>query len=72
MFGYILYGCDNDCVADFLAMYCEGKGYLWNCFWGFQTLKVIGNTNHTTWRIPRKIADMAEEMAHKYDDYEIL
>lgn len=27
-----LYAIDNECMTDFLAMYCEGKSNMWNAF----------------------------------------
>lgn len=26
------YYIDNECMIDFIDMYCEGKSYLWNLF----------------------------------------
>lgn len=26
------YYIDNECMLDFLTMYCEGKSFLWNAF----------------------------------------
>ena len=28
------YYIDNECMRDILMLYCEGKSYLWNTFFG--------------------------------------
>ena len=30
------YCIDNECMLDFIEMYCEGKSRLWNIFFGWR------------------------------------
>lgn len=30
------YWIDNECMIDFIEMYCEGKSFLWRCFFGWR------------------------------------
>ena len=67
------YYIDNECMVDFVEMYCEGKSYLWNLFFGWRRSHFRNETwIYSIYRIPKKIYQMAIAMAKKYDDYEIL
>ena len=67
------YYIDNECILDFLTMYCEGKSFLWNAFFGWRrTYFRNGKWTYSIYMIPKKVYKMAMDMAKKYDDYEIL
>lgn len=62
----IIYKTNNDTTANFLFMYCEGKSALWNMFFGWQGTKGLPNGgNSYTFKIPRKIYQMAEKFAEE-------
>lgn len=67
------YCIDNECMLDFIEMYCEGKSRLWNIFFGWRGSHFRKEKwAYSIYMIPKKIYQMAVEMAKKYDDYEIL
>ena len=68
----VIYKTNDELVTDFLLMYCEGKSFLWNMFFGWRETKVLlDGTNYCTFKVPRKIWQKAEEVAKKYG-YEII
>ena len=68
----ITYKTNNEMVIDFLLMYCEGKNFLWNMFFGWRRTKVLPDgSNLCTFKIPRRIKEMAEEVAKRYS-YEVV
>ena len=68
----VIYKSDNEMVADLLLMYCEGKSFLWNMFFGWRESKVLPNgSNLYTFKVPRNIWQMAEKVAKRYD-YEVV
>ena len=67
------YYIDNECMVDFVEMYCEGKSYLWNLFFGWRRSHFRNETwIYSIYMIPEKIYQMAIDMAKKYDGCEIL
>lgn len=67
------YCIDNECMRDILMLYCEGKSYLWNAFFGWRRSHFKdGKWEYSVYMIPERIYRMAMNIAKKYDDYEIL
>ena len=69
------YLIDNVCMDDFLAMYCEGKTFLWNAFFGWR--KTVYSKNGQKWLrsyyiVPERIYQMAKRSAEVWDDYKVL
>lgn len=68
----VIYKSNDEMVTDFLLMYCEGRSFLWNLFFGWRETKVLSDgTNMCTFKVPRKIYKMAEKAAKRYG-YEII
>lgn len=68
----VIYKTNDELVADFLLMYCEGKSFLWNMFFGWREAKyLLDGTSYYTFKVPRKIWQKAERVAKKYG-YEIV
>ena len=67
------YYIDNKCMRDILMLYCEGKSYLWNAFFGWRRSHFRdGKWEYSIYMIPERVYRMAMNIAKKYDDYEIL
>lgn len=67
-----IYKTNEEIIADFLFMYCEGKSFLWTMFFGWRESRVLSDgSNLYTFKVPRKVWQMAEEIAKKYG-YEIV
>lgn len=67
------YYIDNECMVDFVDMYCKGKSYFWNLFFGWRRSHFKNETwIYSIYMIPKKVYQLAIDMAKKYDDYEIL
>ena len=67
------YRIDNECMRDILLLYCEGKSYLWNAFFGWRRSHFKdGEWAYSIYMIPERIYRMAMNIAKKYNDYEIL
>ena len=69
------YLIDNVCMDDFLAMYCEGKTFLWNAFFGWR--KTVYSKDGQEWSrsyyiVPERIYQMAKRSAEVWDDYKVL
>lgn len=63
----VIYKTNNEMVADFLLMYCEGKSFLWNMFFGWRETKILPDgSNLCTFKVPRKVWQMAEKVAKRY------
>ena len=58
---------DNEMVTDLLLMYCEGKSFLWNMFFGWRKTKVLpSGSNLCTFKVPYNIYQMATKVAKRY------
>ena len=55
----IKYSTNDELVADFLFMYCEGKSFLWRMFFGWRMTK----KDVYVFLIPNKAIIAAEEWA---------
>lgn len=67
------YLIDNDCMADFLEMYCEGKTFLWNVFFGWrETVYSKDGQERRYYIVPERIYQMAKRSAEVWDDYKVL
>lgn len=68
------YWVDNECMIDFIEMYCEGKSFLWRWFFGWRktSFKPIGNLRWKAYIIPKKIYQEALVLAKKYNEYEVV
>lgn len=62
----VIFKTNDEMVADFLFMYCEGKSALWRMFFGWRETK----GDEFTFKVPRRIYKMAEGLASNYG-YEI-
>lgn len=68
----VIYKTNDEMVTNFLLMYCEGKSFLWNMFFGWRETKVLSDgSNFCTFIIPRNIGQMAEKIAKRYK-YEVI
>lgn len=65
---------DNTCVADFLNMYCMGKSFLWNLFFGWvkTVYNADGTIHHSIYAVPYPIYMEAEDLSHKYMEYKVI
>ena len=68
----VIFKTSNELIADLLLMYCEGKGVLWNIYFGWRKseFKSDGSVVYV-FKIPRHLYQRAEKIAEKYG-YEIL
>lgn len=61
---YIIY---DELLNDFLGMYCEGKGYLWNAFFGWRGQHYKNQKwEYSIFIIPRKIYNLAVNLVSYY------
>ena len=63
------YKVTDECIDDFLCMYCEGKGILWNMFFGWRNAEWNKNGVWVSaeYIIPERIFKMAQEFAERYN-----
>lgn len=67
------YLIDNGCMEDFLEMYCEGKTFLWNAFFGWRkTVFSKDDQKCSYYIVPERIYQMAKRSAEVWDDYKVL
>lgn len=58
---------DNELVTDLLLMYCDGKSFLWNMFFGWRETKVLpSGSNLCTFKVPDNVYQMAKKVAKRY------
>ena len=68
----VIYKSDNELVTDLLLMYCEGKSFLWNMFFGWRETRVLFDGSQIcVFKVPRDIWQMAEKVAQRYG-YEVV
>ncbi len=54
--------------AAFLDMYCEGRSYLWNKFFGWQK----NSNGECFYRVPKKAFELAHGLAELYCGLEVI
>jgi hypothetical protein len=66
----VIYRTNDEMVIDLLLMYCEGKSFLWNMFFGWRETKTLSDGSQICmFKVPRNICQMAEKVAKKYGYY---
>ena len=64
----VIYKTSNELITDLLLMYCEGKGVLWNAYFGWRKTQALPDgSNLCTFKIPKRIQQMAEKVAKRYE-----
>ena len=58
---YPLFAATTEEEMALLEMYCAGRSFLWNIFFGWRKTTVRGNTTYYYYRVPRKIYNLCQE-----------
>lgn len=68
----IIYTTNDKMVIDILLMYCEGKSYLWNMYFGWRETRILSDGSQIcVFKVPRNICQLAENVAKRYS-YEVV